>query len=328
MITLDSIRNPIEEELKSFDDFVESHITAEGELLGEMLKYALSSRGKGIRPMLVLLSAAMNATYEGAAASRRTALAATLVEMFHVASLIHDDVIDESDMRRGKPSVNARWQSQKAVVLGDYILAKALKLGLESAQYDLITHICGAMVALCEGEMLQADSADKHTMSRERYVDIIYKKTANLLGISASSGALSVGAPREKVAVMRRFGDAVGMAFQIQDDLLDYTSDKTGKPALNDLREGKITLPLLCVMERMEEDRRKDIAARLERCHEDEREVEYLREVVFNEGGIEAAREVMHAYLQRAASLLADYPESPYRKALVDLCAYIAERDR
>ncbi len=246
MITLDDIRKPVTAELEAFDEFVDRQFTAEGELLSDMLRYALSARGKGIRPMLVMLSAAMNAPVKGAATGRRACLAAMLVEMIHVASLIHDDVIDEADMRRGKPSANARWQSHKAVILGDYILAKNMNIGLQSGQFDLVTHVCGSMAALCEGEVLQDECAANSTMTRQAYLDIIYKKTASLLGVSASVGALAVGATRDRVATMRRFGEAVGMAFQIQDDILDYTpTARTGKPANNDLREGKITLPLL-----------------------------------------------------------------------------------
>ncbi len=328
MITLESIRKPVEEELQAFEAFVERHITAEGDLLSEMLHYALTSRGKGIRPLLVMLSAAMNAAVRGAASGRRPALAATMIEMIHVASLIHDDVIDESDMRRGRPSVNARWQSHKAVLLGDYVLARSMNVGLQSGQFDLVTHICGAMCSLCEGEVLQADRADKLDMTRERYLDIVYKKTANLLGICASAGALSVGATRDRVSLMRRFGDALGMAFQMQDDILDYTSSKTGKPANNDLREGKITLPLLCVLERVDAERRAALIERLKRCREEESEVEYLQHTVVNEGGIEAATELMQSYLRRATGLLAEYEDSPCRSALVNLCAYIAEREK
>ena len=151
MITLEDIRKPVTAELEAFDAFVESQFTAEGELLSDMLRYALSSRGKGIRPLLVMLSAALNAPVKAAAGGRRACLAAMLVEMIHVASLIHDDVIDEADTRRGKPSVNARWQSHKAVILGDYILAKNMNIGLLSGQFDLVTHVCGAMAALVRG---------------------------------------------------------------------------------------------------------------------------------------------------------------------------------
>ena len=329
MITLDDIRRPVTAELAAFEEFVERQFTAEGELLSDMLRYALTARGKGIRPLLVMLSAAMNAPVKGAAGGRRASLAAMLVEMIHVASLIHDDVIDEADTRRGKPSVNARWQSHKAVILGDYILAKNMNIGLQSGQFDLVTHVCGSMAALCEGEVLQDECAAERSMTRRTYLDIIYKKTASLLGVSASAGALAVGATRDKVATMRRFGEAVGMAFQIQDDILDYTpSAQTGQPVCNDLREGKITLPLLTVLDRASEERRADLLDRLARCHEDDEAVEYLRLAVEREGGLSAAAEVMQGYVSRAVGMLSDYDDSDYRSALVNLCAYIVERDR
>ena len=329
MITLEDIHKPVTAELEAFDDFVERQFTAEGELLSDMLRYALSTRGKGIRPMLVMLSAAMNAPVKGASMGRRACLAAMLVEMIHVASLIHDDVIDESDMRRGKPSANARWQSHKAVILGDYILAKNMNIGLQSGQFDLVTHVCGSMAALCEGEVLQDDCARNRTMTRQAYLDIIYKKTASLLGVSASAGALAVGATRDKVATMRRFGEAVGMAFQIQDDILDYTrTAHTGKPANNDLREGKITLPLLAVLDKAPAERRTELLGRLACCHDDEESVEYLQRTVENEGGLTFAAEVMRSYIARAVEMLSEYEASDYRTALANLCAYIAERDR
>lgn len=329
MITLDTIRKPVTAELEAFDEFVRRQFTAEGALLSDMLDYALSSRGKGIRPLLVLLSATMNAPAQQTVDPARMQVAAILVEMMHVASLIHDDVIDEADTRRGRLSANARWQSHKAVILGDYILARNMDIGLQSGQYDLMTHICAAMAALCEGEILQSECASDHTMTRQVYLDIIYKKTASLMGISASAGALAAGASPERVALMRRFGESLGMAFQIQDDILDYTlTAHTGKPANNDLREGKITLPLLTVLDKAPEHRREELLARLARCRDDEGSVEYLRHAVESAGGLLFAAEVMRSYIVRAVEMLAEYADSPYRTALVDLCNYIAERDR
>lgn len=160
MITLDTIRKPVTAELEAFDEFVRivQFIGPRGKLLSDMLRYALSSRGKGIRPLLVLLSAAMNSPVAEAAKGRRVHLAAMLVEMIHVASLIHDDVIDEADMRRGKPSANARWQSHKAVILGDYILARNLSIGLTSGQFDLVTHVCGSMARSAKARCCKASA--------------------------------------------------------------------------------------------------------------------------------------------------------------------------
>lgn len=329
MITLDSIRKPVLRELEAYEAFVERQFTAEGDLLTEMLRDALDARGKGVRPLLVTLSAALNARSAGAAGGQRVSLAAMLVEMIHLASLIHDDVIDESDTRRGRPSINARWQSHKAVLLGDFILARNMAIGLQSGQFDLVSHICGSMVALCEGEVLQDDCAAKQRMTRRTYLDIVHKKTATLLGVSASAGALAVGATRDKVTTMRRFGEALGIAFQIQDDILDYTpAAATGKPINNDLREGKITLPLLNILDRSDEKRRQELLALLQRCRESEEAVQELQQSVIEEGGLEEAATLMQSYIARAVRMLAEYDESPYRTALVHLCSYVAERNQ
>lgn len=329
MITLESIRKPVLRELEAYEAFVERQFTAEGDLLNEMLREALASRGKGVRPLLVTLSAALNARSAGAAGGQRVSLAAMLVEMIHLASLIHDDVIDESDTRRGKPSINARWQSHKAVLLGDFILARNMAIGLQSGQFDLVSHICGSMAALCEGEILQSDCAEKQKMTRRTYLDIIYKKTATLLGVSASAGALAVGATRDKVTTMRRFGEALGVAFQIQDDILDYTPEaQTGKPSNNDLREGKITLPLLILLDRADEARRTELLALLQRCRTEEEAVQEMQRLVVDEGGVQEASALMHGYIAKAVNMLSEYDDSPHRTALVHLCSYIVERNR
>ncbi|MEG1622620.1 MAG: polyprenyl synthetase family protein [Alistipes sp.] len=329
MITLDLIRKPISSELEEFEAFVKEKFSADGNLLSEMLQYALSSRGKAIRPMLVLLSASMNLPTDKQHISLRTQVAAMLVEMIHVASLIHDDVIDESDTRRGKPSPNARWQSRNAVILGDYILARNMSVGMSSGQFDIVTHVCSSIATLCEGEIYQSDCARRQVFSRTAYLDIIHKKTASLMGISASAGALSVGAPREKMTLMRHFGESIGMAFQIQDDILDYArTSHTGKPANNDLREGKVTLPLLVVLEHASAVQRTEILAKLALCPTDDAAVEWLQTLVEQEKGVVAAAQVMNDYLQSAKEMLTAYEDSPYRKALLALCDYIAKRDR
>lgn len=338
MVSIDSIRKPILADLEAFDAFVGENFSAEGEMLQEMLTYALSSRGKGVRPMLTLLSASLHSPNAEAAddscgsvrhCSKRTYLAAMLVEMIHTASLIHDDVLDSADERRGKPSVNAKWQSDTAIILGDYILARTMSIGMSSAQYDLVSYVGSAMSTLCEGEVLQSQHAQKFDTTREDYLRIIYQKTASLLGVSAATGALSVGASREDVERLCKFGEALGMAFQIQDDILDYNrQNNTGKPANNDLREHKITLPLIEVMERASDEERVHILELLRRCHEDEAAVDELHAIVVKGDGAALAAQTMQAYLSRAMHLVSKYPDSPYRRALIDLCAFIAERDR
>lgn len=338
MISINDIRKPILKDLEAFDAFIADNFSAEGELLQEMLTYALSSRGKGVRPILTLLTASLHspiAAREGDFSgqtqhcTKRTYLAAMLVEMIHTASLIHDDVLDSADERRGKPSVNAKWQSNMAIILGDYILARTMSLGMASAQYDLISYIGTAMATLCEGEVLQSQHAKSMDTKREDYFAIIYQKTASLLGVSAALGALSVGANRGDVERMRKFGEAIGIAFQIQDDILDYQRDNnTGKPANNDLREHKITLPLIEVMERSSEQQRAEILELLRRCDQDDDALDKLHNIVVEGGGPEAASEVLKSYLTRAMHLLHKYDDTPYRQSLLDLCTFIAERDR
>lgn len=338
MISINDIRKPILKDLEAFDAFIADNFSAEGELLQEMLTYALSSRGKGVRPILTLLTASLHspiAAREGDFSgqtqhcTKRTYLAAMLVEMIHTASLIHDDVLDSADERRGKPSVNAKWQSNMAIILGDYILARTMSLGMASAQYDLISYIGTAMATLCEGEVLQSQHAKSMDTKREDYFAIIYQKTASLLGVSAALGALSVGANRGDVERMRKFGEAIGIAFQIQDDILDYQRDNnTGKPANNDLREHKITLPLIEVMERCSEQQRAEILELLRRCDQDNEALDKLHNIVVEGGGLEAASEVLKSYLTRAMHLLHKYDDTPYRQSLLDLCTFIAERDR
>ena len=338
MATIDAIRKPILADLDAFDEFVKENITAEGDLMREMLTYALSSRGKGVRPMLTMLCASLMNTTDSTNneeagnerhCSKRTYLAAMLVEMIHTASLIHDDVLDSADERRGRASVNAKWQSNMAIILGDFILARTMALGMASAQYDIMSYIGTAMATLCEGEVLQSQHARNLDTSRDDYFAIIYQKTASLLGVSAALGALSVGASREDVDRMRKFGEAIGIAFQIQDDILDFNrQNNTGKPANNDLREHKITLPLIEVMERKTEEERKEILELIKRCDKEETAVDALQKIVEEGEGSALAAKTMQAYIQRALHLLSKYADTPYRTALMELCAYIAERDR
>ncbi len=329
MITIEAIRRPISSELESFEQFLRDKFSAKDGIVAEMIDYILTSRGKGVRPILVMLSAAINGSSPLMAGSVRVILAASLIEMTHVASLIHDDVIDEADMRRGMPSVNARWQSHKSVLIGDYILAKNIGLGMSSGQYDLVSHVSEALAKLCEGELIQSQSVEQKDFSRLRYFDVINKKTASLMGVSAMMGAIAVKAPQDRITQMRAFGEAIGIAFQIKDDILDYSSGSvTGKSSNNDLREGKITLPLILVLEQCTKERQDELLELLARCADDPQSVDRLQEIVKEQGGIEAATKVMENYLSRAVQILSEYDISEYRDALVNLCAYIGQRDK
>ncbi len=329
MSIVDEIRRPIESKIAEYEDFMAKQMRSPDPLVSGILDYILQNGGKGIRPMMVLLSAAMQKPDNKDNIGLRTYLGAMLVEMMHTASLVHDDVIDESDMRRGKPSVRARWGSRSAVIAGDLILAKSITVGLDSGQFDIVDYVTRAMSTLCEGELIQSQQSNRLEMTREIYLDIIRKKTAALFGVSAGVGALSVGAPCSQVSVMQEFGELVGIAFQIQDDILDYdTAGETGKPACNDLAEKKITLPLLVVIERSSEARRKDLLARLATADTDSQSIEYLHDVVVSEGGLAEATRIMQAYVARAQGLLEPFPPSPYHTALLLLTSYAADRKK
>lgn len=328
MSSLESIRRPIADELGQFDTFVrESFKVSNNGLLEGMVDYVLDSRGKGLRPTIVMLVAA--AVGGDKAVGKRAMLAAMLVEMIHLASLVHDDVIDESDLRRGRPSANARWQSHNAVVLGDYILARNMMIGLASGQYDLVNHIVGNMATLCEGEILQSAHAKAMDTNRASYYDIIYHKTACLFATAASAGAMAVGADRELRDEMFKFGENIGMAFQIADDILDYVGDaSTGKPTMEDLKEGKITLPLIEALEKADPEVRNDIITSLRSCIDDARQREHVAETVVALGGIEAARETMKAFLAKGMSCLSHLGDSEYRDSLLEVCAFVADRKK
>jgi octaprenyl-diphosphate synthase len=325
----DDIRNPIAGQVEEYERFLARHMTSSNEAVEAILGYILENGGKGFRPVTVLLSAAMHSPSPDRGLGLRSYLGAMLVEMMHAASLVHDDVIDESDLRRGKPSVRAMWGSRRAVIAGDLLLAKSITVGLDSAQYDIVDYVTRAMSELCEGEIIQSRQSESLAMTREIYLDIIRKKTGTLFGVSAGVGALSVGASREKVAAMRAFGEWVGMAFQIRDDILDYdTRTDTGKPACNDLREHKITLPLLVVLERSTPGRRAELLAQLAATGSEPGNIALLRDAVLDGGGIGEAEKVMEALVARAQSLLYAYPASPYHQSLLTLATYAATRQK
>ena len=336
MVSLEAIRTPIASDIDAFEEFLKGQFSSDGKLMSEMLTHVLSARGKSVRPIIVMLTSALTSSanarqwVEGERnCTKRTYLAAMMVEMLHTASLVHDDVIDNADMRRGRPSVNALWQSRNAVVMGDFLLARTMSAGMESAQYDLVSHIIGTVATLCEGEVLQSQpAADKNT-TRQDYLEIIYKKTASLISVSASAGAVSVMASREDIEQMRRFGEALGMAFQIQDDILDYSrSAKTGKPSNNDLREGKITLPLIEVLVQCSPAEKLQLLDKLSQCATDDAAVDYIQNIIEVTGGLSMAARTMQSYIDRAVAILSKYEDSPYRTALINLCAFVAERDK
>ena len=327
MATLDSIREPVIAELAAYEEYLRDALRSPNTYVSSILNYIFSTRGKGIRPLLVMLVGLLHR--DRGEIGERSFLAAMLIEMLHTASLVHDDVVDEAYVRRSKPAINALWRSRTSVLIGDYIFARSFAVGLDRGAIDIVTFITKSIGEVCEGELEQSQQSDRLEMTREIYLDIIYKKTATLIGASSGVGALAVGASTEEVDRMKRFGDWLGIAFQIKDDILDYSlASQTGKPACGDLRERKITLPLLTVLESVSERERKHLIARLSDIRKHPEYVDYLRDAVIAGGGLERSAEVMNDYLHQAKMLLDDYPDSPCRRSLLSLCDYIAERNK
>ncbi len=327
MSTLEYIKEPVADEIVRYERFMRSSLESGNPLTGAMLDYIIGNRGKSVRSVLCLLTASV--FNPGGPLPERSLLAAMLVEMMHTASLVHDDVIDESDLRRGKPSVRKKWNSRLAVLIGDYILAKSYATGMECGHYDIVQCMVDAMTEMCDGELVQSDHSGRFDLTREVYDRIIYCKTATLLGGGAQAGTMSVGAGARDVATMKEYGDALGMAFQIKDDILDYEpSDTTGKTPCSDIREMKINLPMLLVLERCGDATREHLRQLMGKVREDESAVAEICGIVIANGGPELASAEMEKYISTAARITDSLPPSRYRQSLQALCTYIASRDR
>ena len=327
MDTLNKIKETLGAEMTRYEAFVLSALQSDNEHVSDMLNYIIANRGKGIRPILSLLMAGIHS--QSGSLGKRNYLAALIVEMLHTASLVHDDVVDKAVVRHGNSSVNAIWGPHSAVLVGDYILARTFSMGMESGQFDIVNYITGCMSALCEGELIQSHQSKKFEMTRNIYLDIIFKKTATLIGTSCGVGALSSGAPSVATGLARQAGLYMGMAFQIKDDILDYAPQaQTGKSSCADLREHKITLPLLAVLEKCSEMEQQHTFSLLKECDDQPANITAVCDFVIARGGLEAAAQVMNDYLDKARKLILTYRSSKYRESLLEICDYIGERDK
>jgi octaprenyl-diphosphate synthase len=323
MSTTDLIIPPIAEELKRFEPYFRKSTKTDLPLLNTIINYILRRKGKLMRPMMVFLAAKLNGEF-----NERTYHAALTIELLHTATLVHDDVVDESSQRRGFLSINAIWKNKIAVLVGDFILAKGLLWSIEHRDYDMLEHISAAVRDMSEGEILQIQKARKLDITEEIYFEIIRKKTASLLATSAAVGTCSVTEEVEKIERMKQFGEYAGMAFQIKDDLFDYhKTNLIGKPAGNDLREKKMTLPLIYALSHCnngEKSRILDIVRNKKKTSEDLRKVSRF---VDANGGFTYAAEVMQRYSEKAIEQLSVYPESPIKTALLEYIRFIISRE-
>lgn len=321
--TLQQIQAPIAEELAYFEKYFRGAMKSNVGLLDRVTRYMLKTKGKQMRPMLVMFSAAVCGgiqppTYRGAA----------LVELLHTATLVHDDVVDDADMRRGFFSINAMWKNKVAVLVGDFLLSRGLLMALEHDDFQLLKIVSEAVKLLSEGELLQQEKSRLLNIDEAVYIDVIRQKTASLMAACCAAGASSAGADDEAVKKMWDFGEKMGIAFQIKDDLFDYGDADIGKPRAIDIKERKMTLPLIHVLNKSSWRERRKLVNIVKRHNKNQTKVAWLIKHVKDNGGIEYSRQVMQEYLEEAATMLHEFPDSPARNSLEALMRYAVDREK
>ncbi len=318
------ITAPIKGEMTKFEPYFRAQLKTKIPLLDIITNYVLRRKGKQMRPMLVFLSAKLNGEI-----SDSTYVAATLIELLHTATLIHDDVVDETYQRRGFFSINALWKSKIAVLVGDFFLSKGLSTALENDQIAVLKVVSHAVTEMSEGELLQIEKSRKLDITEAVYYEIILKKTATLIAACTSAGALSVEADASKLQAMKSFGENLGIAFQIKDDLFDFEKTSLiGKPTGNDIKEKKLTLPLIHALQTTDTKQRKHILSLIRRHHKNEQKVQEIITFVKASGGLEYAHQRMMEYSQKALQCLDIYPESQTKQALINMVAYTTSRQK
>ena len=323
MADLKSIQQPIASELAQFEDIFRKSLKSDVRLLDQVMYYIVKRKGKQMRPMFVMLSAKVCGSF-----SQSTFTAATLIELLHTATLVHDDVVDDAYERRGFFSINALWKNKIAVLIGDYLLAKGLLVSLDNNEFRMLKITSDAVREMSEGELLQIEKARKLDIKEDIYFEIIRKKTATLIASACSAGAASATTDEALIAAMRLFGEKIGIAFQIKDDLLDYGDDDIGKPTGIDFQERKLTLPIIYSLQQAERADRRKIINIIKHHNTDKERVQWVIDYVRANGGIAYAEKYMHQYQQEAFELLEQFPDSPSRKALKDLVLFTTERKK
>ena len=294
-------------------------------LLNRITHYIVNRKGKQMRPMFVFLSAKMVSNGQ---LSERTYRGASVIELIHTATLVHDDVVDDSNQRRSFFSINALWKNKIAVLVGDFLLSKGLLVCIDNNDFDLLKIISVAVREMSEGELLQIEKARTLDITEEVYYDIIRQKTATLIAACCSLGAASVKPNSNDIEILRKFGELIGMAFQIKDDLFDYGTRKIGKPTGIDIKEQKMTLPLIYTLNNCTSNERNWIVNSIKRHNKDQRRVKELIELVKNKGGLDYAIQKMKYFQSEALKLIKNYPESHYKDALVMMVNYVIERNK
>ena len=325
MKIVERIKQPIAFEMELFEQKFQLSMSSKVALLNRITHYIVNRKGKQMRPMFVFLVAKM---FSNGEISERTYRGASVIELIHTATLVHDDVVDDSNRRRGFFSVNALWKNKIAVLIGDFLLSKGLLLSIDNNDFDLLKIISVAVREMSEGELLQIEKARKLDITEDVYYEIIRQKTATLIAACCSLGAASVKPNSPEVEIMRKFGELIGMAFQIKDDLFDYGQEKIGKPTGIDIKEQKMTLPLIYVLNKSSKKDKSWLINSIKNHNKDKKRVNEVISFVIQNGGLDYAVEKMKQFQQEALQILKNYPKSEYKDSLELMVNYVIDRKK
>ena len=325
MKIVDQLKKPIAKEMELFEDKFSSSMRSHVALLNRITHYIVNRKGKQMRPMFVFMVAKM---LEEKEVNERCYRAASVIELIHTATLVHDDVVDESYQRRGFFSINALWKNKIAVLVGDYLLSKGLLLCIDHKDFDLLEIISVAVREMSEGELLQIEKTRRLDIDESIYMEIIRQKTATLIASCCALGAASVHASPETIEQLRQFGEDIGIAFQIKDDLFDYGETKIGKPTGIDIREKKMTLPLIHAINKSDTKQKKWLIESVKHHNKDKKRVKSVIAFVKEQGGLAYATAQMHAYKDKALAQLHAFPRNEFRDTLEEMVRYVIERKK
>jgi octaprenyl-diphosphate synthase len=318
---MEIVQKVIGNELKAFEAKFAEAVKSKTALLDTVMRYVIKRKGKQMRPMFVFLCAKLHGQI-----NESTYRAAALVEMLHTATLVHDDVVDDSMERRGFFSINAMWKNKVAVLVGDYLLSKGLLLSTSNNEFELLHILSDAIKQMSEGELLQIEKTRKLNISEDIYFEIIKNKTASLLSSACGAGAFSTSQSKEICEAMKLFGEKTGIAFQIKDDLFDYGTDNIGKPTGNDIKEKKMTLPLIYTLNNVDKATRQKLIYIVKNNNKDKQKVNWVIETVKQTGGISYATQKMNEYRDSALAILNQFPNNEVSAALQELVNYSINR--
>lgn len=322
-LSLKDIKAPIKGELEQFESHFKKSMQSHIPLLNKITYYLVKRKGKQIRPLFVFLCAKLWGDI-----NEKSYIAASLIELLHTGTLVHDDVVDESNYRRGFFSINALWKNKIAVLVGDYLLSRGFLLAVDNDHFDLLKILSTAVKKMSEGELLQLEKARRLDINEDIYYDIINQKTASLIAASCCSGCASISDDKELQDKMWKFGELIGMAFQIKDDLFDYGDSSIGKPRGIDIKEKKMTLPLIYTLNKLDAGKKKEVIRKIKRHSTDKKVVREIIQLVKDSGGLAYAEQIMNKYHVEALEMLETFPQNEANKSLKDLLDFVIMRKK